>query len=103
MVSQLGGGRRHNYSTRTRQAGHANEQYMYFSYVYGLDKRSSLFSDVSDEEKKVLTPDGWSVGEQDEHGGHEQEDGDDGAGSNPAHLVIMKKIRILIVIGAPEK
>ncbi len=54
-------------------------------------KRSSLFSDVSDEEKKVLTPDGCRVGEQDEHGGHEQEDRDDGAGSNPAHLVIIKK------------
>ncbi len=26
---QLGGGRRHNYSTKIRQAGHANEQSMY--------------------------------------------------------------------------
>ncbi len=29
VAPQLGGGRRHNYSTKTRQAGQANEQYMY--------------------------------------------------------------------------
>jgi hypothetical protein len=48
---------------------------------------------TSATKKKVLTPDGGRVGEQDEHGGHEQEDRDDGAGSNPAHLGIMKKMR----------
>jgi len=29
VVPQLGGGRQHNYSTKTRQAAHANEQSMY--------------------------------------------------------------------------
>jgi hypothetical protein len=29
VAPQLGGGRRHNYSTKTRQAGRANEQSMY--------------------------------------------------------------------------
>ncbi len=29
VVPQLGGSRQHNYSTKTRQTGHANEQYMY--------------------------------------------------------------------------
>ncbi len=29
VAAQLGGGRQHNYSTKTRQAGWANEQYMY--------------------------------------------------------------------------
>ncbi len=29
VAPQLGGGRRHNYSTKTRQAGQANEQAMY--------------------------------------------------------------------------
>jgi hypothetical protein len=29
VVPQLGGGWRHNYSTKTRQAGHVNEQSMY--------------------------------------------------------------------------
>ncbi len=29
MAPQLGGGRRHNYSTKSRQAGRANEQSMY--------------------------------------------------------------------------
>ncbi len=29
VAPQLGGGRQHNYSTKTRQAGHANEQPMH--------------------------------------------------------------------------
>ncbi len=29
VAPQLGGNRQHNYSTKTRQAGHANEQSMY--------------------------------------------------------------------------
>jgi hypothetical protein len=29
VAPQLGAGRQHNYSTKTRQAGHANEQSMY--------------------------------------------------------------------------
>jgi hypothetical protein len=29
VVAQLSGGWQHNYSTKTRQAGHANEQPMY--------------------------------------------------------------------------
>jgi hypothetical protein len=29
VAPQLGGSRQHNYSTKTRQAGHANEQSMY--------------------------------------------------------------------------
>jgi len=29
VAPQLGGGQRHNYSTKTRQAGRANEQSMY--------------------------------------------------------------------------
>jgi hypothetical protein len=36
VVPQLCSGWQHNYSTKTRQAGRANEQSMYvFSYVYG--------------------------------------------------------------------
>ena len=34
VASQLGGGWRHNNSTKTREAGHANEQSIFFSYVY---------------------------------------------------------------------
>ncbi len=38
VVPQLGGGQRHNYSTKTRQAGQANQQSMYslMSMVYIL-------------------------------------------------------------------
>ncbi len=37
-MPQLSGGWGHNYSTETRQAGHANEQPILFSYVYDLFK-----------------------------------------------------------------
>ena len=49
-MPQLGGGRRHNYSTKTRQAGCANEQSMYSlmsmvtAYFYGISKRSHIIS-----------------------------------------------------------
>ncbi len=36
MVPQLGGGRQHNYSTKTSQAGHANEQSMYSLMSMGV-------------------------------------------------------------------
>jgi hypothetical protein len=44
VVPQLSGGQRHNYSTKTRQAGQANEQSMY-----------SLMSMVSTNTMKVRT------------------------------------------------
>ena len=42
VAPQLGGGRRHNYSTKTRQAGQANEQSM-----YSLMSMDSAFSSLS--------------------------------------------------------
>ncbi len=36
VAPQLGGGRRHNYSTKTRQAGCANEQSMYSLMSMGI-------------------------------------------------------------------
>jgi hypothetical protein len=36
VAPQLSSGWQHNYSTKTRLAGRANEQSMYFSYVYGF-------------------------------------------------------------------
>jgi len=41
VAPQLGGGRRHNYSTKTRQAGQANEQSMY-SLVSRVDITSRV-------------------------------------------------------------
>jgi hypothetical protein len=35
VVPQLSGGWQHNYSNKTRQPGHTNEQCMLFSFVYG--------------------------------------------------------------------
>jgi len=37
VAPQLSGGWQHKYSTKARQAGHANEQFMYSLYVYGWD------------------------------------------------------------------
>jgi len=36
VVPQLSSGQQHSYSTKTRQAGRANEQSYVFSYVYSL-------------------------------------------------------------------
>jgi len=41
VVPQLIGGWQHNYSTKTRQVGHANEQDIYLCCLWV--KRSSLF------------------------------------------------------------
>jgi hypothetical protein len=40
VVAQLSGGWLHNYSTKTRQAGHANEKSMY----YGCDDKLMIKS-----------------------------------------------------------
>ncbi len=42
VVPQLGGIRRHNYSTKTRQAGWANEQSMYYLMSMGGSQDSDL-------------------------------------------------------------
>jgi hypothetical protein len=38
VASQLSGGWRHNYSTKTRQAGHANEQSIYLRCLWKEEK-----------------------------------------------------------------
>jgi len=43
VAPQLSSGQQHNYSTKTRQAGHADEQSM---YVYGLYSQILTMSSV---------------------------------------------------------
>ncbi len=66
VAPQLGGGRRHNYSTKTRQAGHANEQSMYSLTSMGAIETKFVFSrprGVGEEMKLVSLgfKNKWSV------------------------------------------
>jgi hypothetical protein len=56
VAPQLGGGQRHNYSTKTRQAGHANEQS--YSYVYDVNP---TVSSREDKVSKFLFCCGWAI------------------------------------------
>ncbi len=46
MVSQILGDWLHNYSTKTRQAGHANEHFMYFLMLMDSINQELCFTSV---------------------------------------------------------